>query len=188
MLTAKAFLLRIMSLGKVRKEKNSFLSFRTRLPPPRLTDFHEIRFFWVIFRKSAEKKIKFRQNLTRITGTLHEDVCTEFLGGSQIFCISLILSDLRGLLDPKYCGPVCGTCLHRLGRRVRETLGDTQLMSRAWTALIGCLHAVCIDFHTSSSVRPSSPPQNPVLPIAVAALPRNLDFSELCRFNAYASQ
>jgi hypothetical protein len=124
MRTAIVFLLRIMSLGKLEKLGGGeggllcFISVRTRLPHS--TDFTKFD-FWVIFRKSAEKKSKFPPNLTRITGTLHEDVCTEFLGGSRIFCVSLILTDLRGLLDPRYCGPICGTCLHCLGRRVRET-------------------------------------------------------------------
>jgi hypothetical protein len=132
-----------------------FMSFRTRLPHS--TD----SIFWgVIFRKSAEKKIKFRQNPTRITGTLHEDAHTEFFGGSQIFCVSLILTDLKGLLDPKYCGPVCGTCLSRAPRE--RQLSDTQPMPGARTTLKGCLHAVCIDFHTSSSVRPSAPPPHKI--------------------------
>jgi hypothetical protein len=38
------------------------------------TDFHEIWYF-IIFRKSG-RKFKFHQNLTKITGTLQEDLCT----------------------------------------------------------------------------------------------------------------
>jgi hypothetical protein len=38
------------------------------------TDFHEIRYL-SIFRKKEKKKVKLHSNLTRITGTLHEDQC-----------------------------------------------------------------------------------------------------------------
>ena len=55
------------------------------------TDFHEILYLR-IFRKSAEK-IQVPLNLTRITGTLHEDLRTFMI----LFCS--ILLTMRNFLD-----------------------------------------------------------------------------------------
>ena len=124
---------------------------------PPLYVFSRSSVFWAIFRKSDEKKIHSPPNLTRITSTLHEDVRIEFfLGGSQIFCVSLILTDLKSSARTQVSWARIQH-VFVLSTAPRETLGDTQPTSGARTALIGCLHAVCIDFHTSSSVRPSAP-------------------------------
>jgi len=40
------------------------------------TDFHERDEYLSIFRKKPSRKFKFHYNLTRITGTLHEDQYT----------------------------------------------------------------------------------------------------------------
>ena len=58
-----------------------------------------------------------------------------------------------------YVSWACMRHVFALCRAPRERqLGYTQPMSGARTPLIGCLHAVSIDFHTSSSVRPSAAP------------------------------
>jgi len=55
------------------------------------TDFHEISYL-SIFRTSAEK-IKFRENLTRITGTLHEELCTFMIISRRILLRMRNVSD-----------------------------------------------------------------------------------------------
>ena len=106
--------------------------------------------------QTLPRRIKLRRNLT-ITGTLYGDVRIEFLGGCQISCVSLIFDWPQRLFSVLTTVGLYTQHVFVLSRvpHKRQTLGDTQGMSGATTALIGCLHAVCIDFHTSSSVRPS---------------------------------
>ena len=53
------------------------------------TDFHEIRFVLVFF-ENLSRKFKFDYNPTRITGTLHADICKFMI----IFSLSLLRTEI----------------------------------------------------------------------------------------------
>ena len=50
-------------------------AFLMELRSPRRTDFHEI-LYWNIFSDDLPRMLRFRYDVTRITGALHEDRCT----------------------------------------------------------------------------------------------------------------